>query len=138
MTGNELTAAVASLSYKGNTQGDPQTIHLFVPSSAPCACLRKHTYSSLHRIRSTSELRYASVFLRVHACFNTCRSKRATISCVLLLYGMHSVATLLHACTGCPVVTIQAKIISLLTRGPPHAPSLPLPCPTSTVSNLRD
>ena len=34
-------------------------------------------------------------------------------ACVLL-YDIHSFATLLHLCTGCLVVTIQAKILSLL------------------------
>ena len=58
---------------------------------------------------------------------NTCRGGRASIACVLLLCGMHSVATLLHACTGCLAVTIQARILSKLR----------LPMPGLSLSSVQ-
>ena len=88
--------------------------------SAPCACLHKRTYSSLRKkVSSTSEPTHVCVFLRVHACLNTCWGRRASIACALLLYDMLSVATLLHAYTRCLAVTILTKLLSL--------PSLPSP-----------
>jgi len=69
-----------------------------------------------------------------HACvcvLYTCRGRRAIIACVLLMYVNHSVATFLHACTGivtgCLLVTIRAKILSLFL----------LPTPLLSISRVQ-
>jgi len=112
------------------TRAIPRVIHKQSPcaySSAPCSLLHKHTYSTLrNNVSSTSEPTYGCVFLQLHACFNTCRGRRAFIACVLLLYSMHGAAPL-HACTGPLVLTVRTTILSLTA----HAPSLPIICLTS-------
>ena len=108
-----LAQCTSSDHLHGSTPVDPQTIP---PAFRPLILLLSFFLSPVHR-----EPTYACVFLMLHACFSTCRGRRASIVCVLLLYGMHSAAPL-HASTGSLVVTERTTIHLL----PPPTPLLSL------------